>query len=60
MIHEIKHADEPNTYLISAYQVWRPGSFATRADAVRGQRLTDEAINELRAKFGETPIRIVT
>lgn len=41
---------EDNTYVISAYNVWRPGIFKSRKAAYYARLFTDERINELKIR----------
>ena len=45
MIHAIKQDNGDIHYCISAYQVWRPGSFDSERTARIAQRCTDELID---------------
>ena len=50
MIHEIKQRGESSAFVISACNVWRPGSFTCRKAAWHGQRLSDEQLMDLQKR----------
>lgn len=53
MIHEVHGA-----FLISAYQVWRPGAYATKKAARMAQRRPDEVLQALQDKANQKGPRL--